>query len=476
MARPNPPLTPDRALEVDRDLLTPMIAAYAADGPTRERLRATIESAPALKESLLFAIDKGSLTALTRDDPGGGAAAAYDLRSSSIKFPPELMDDPNRAVFVLGHETGHAVDNAVNGDYDKRVFLEGAKQLMRDGKPGPRDFTDLVRGAIADNQRDEAEAHISGFNALVSKLTADHTRGNVGAEPSAQRAIPPTSADLYAAYPDSMRDFMVVRGQGLDRTATLKPGLALGADGTLSLDAGTSQGRGNIDAMQVYFADKLPSTLGPNGALNYPHKALGESLDLVHRIEQSAIGGNIRPAYRVDFDQIGFTVNPALMKPPAGLIPSGVDFDTAYPGLHRSYRMGNTVTGSQGLLSRQLLEHATTALERVDERHLGVTKGSAAFGDLCAYTACVAGSHKMTQIGCVVPSDKGGLIVCNKDDARDPTARLAGFDPARAADAPAPEHMRRLADVVAPLVLETYLDQNRPKPEPPKKSDTCVMM
>ncbi len=478
MPSPNPALTPERKEELDRDVLTPMIERYAPDTATREKLRATIDSSPALKDGLLFAIDKGALTALNRDDPGAGAEACYDGREKSIRFPSALMDNPNKAAFVLGHETGHAVDRAINGDHISSHFIPNARQMLRDSlvAPGERDYTDLVKAYVANDRRDEAEAHISGFNAIVSKLTVEHTRANVGIEdPLLRRAIPPTTQDLYTAYPDSMRDFMIVRGEAPDRTIAMKPGLTRTDDGSLSLDTGTVQGRNNIEAMKVYFADKLPSALGPNGALNYPHKALGEALDLAHKIEKipGQTDDNHRSHYKVDFDRIGFPINEALVRtPPSKLIPSGPDFDHAYPGLFRDQAMGREVTGSQGLLSRRLLEQATSALEKIDEGRLGVRKDSPEFGTLCAYTAYVAGSNKITTIGCVIPSDKGDLIISNKPDPTDPSARLQPLNPAKAQELSGPEHMKKLGEATAPILLETYERQHAPK----KPDNGCIVM
>lgn len=483
MPEPGPALSQERREELDRDVLTPMIAKYSDDGPTRERLRAVIDASPTFKDGLLFALDKGAFTGFVQGDPQG-AQAAYDAHSKAIEFPATLLADPYRATFVLGHETGHAVDRAINGDHVEKVFIPGVKQMLHDSMvtPGPRDYTGLIRDYIADDRRNESEAHISGFNALTSRLIAEHTRANLGIDdPLKHRAVPPTAGDLYAAFPDAMRDFMVVRGEAPDRIVALKPGLTRGDDGRLSLDAGTAPGRDNIEAMKIYFADKLPSSLGPSGALNYPHKTLLEGLELAHKSEKipGPQDANYRPRYVVDFDDLGFKVNGGLMKTPASpLIPSGGDFDKTFLPLVRQHDFANAVTGAQGLLGRRLLEQATTALEGVDEARLGgVRKGTPAFDQLCAYTARVAGENRITSIGCVVPSDKGGLIISNKADPTDSSARLTAFDPAKANTASGPEHMRRLGEAVGPMLLQTHLDKLQPQQQPkPKDSGGCVVM
>lgn len=485
MPEPGPALSQERREEIDRDLLTPMIAKYSDDGPTRERLRAVIDGSPTFKDGLLFAIDKGAFTGFVQGDPRG-AQAAYDAHSKAIAFPTALLDDPYRATFVLGHETGHAVDRAINGDHVDKVFIPGVKQMLFDPKapPGPRDYTGLIRDYIADERRNESEAHISGFNALSSRLAADHTRANLAIEdPLARRAVPPTAADLYAAFPEAMRDFMVVRGEAPDRTVALKPGLTRGDDGRLSLDTGTAPGRNNIEAMKVYFADRLPSSLGPNGALNYPHKTLLEGLELAHKSERvpDPTDKNYRPHYVVDFDNLGFEVNRGLMRTPMDpRIPSGGDFDKTFLPLLRPNGFANAVTGAQGLAERRMLEQATTALEGIDEGRLGVHKGTPAFDQLCAYTARVAGEKGMTAIGCVVPSDKGGLIISDKADPTNSSARLAALDPAKANTASGPEHMRMLGEALAPMLLDRHLDrlqqQQPPKPKQEGGSSGCVVM
>ncbi len=483
MPEPGPALSLERREEIDRDLLTPMIAKYSDDGPTRERLRAVIDGSPTLKDGLLFAIDKGAFTGFAQGDPRG-AQAAYDAHSKAIAFPTTLLDDPHRATFVLGHETGHAVDRAINGDHVDDVFIPGAKKLLQDSMvtSGPRDYTGLIRDYIADERRNESEAHISGFNALSSRLAADHTRANLAIEdPLARRAVPPTPADLYAALPDTMRDFMVVRGESPERTVTLKPGLTRGDDGRLSLDTGTAPGRDNIEAMKVYFADKLPSSLGPNGALDYPHKTLFEALEIAHRAEQvpAPKDANYRPHYLVGFDRLGFELNGGLMKmPQTDRISSAGEFDKTFVPLLRGHDFANAVTGAQGLLGRRLLEQATTALEGIDQGRLGVQKGTPAFDQLCAYTARVAGENRITSIGCVVPSEKGGLIVCNNADPTDLAAKRVRFDPVEARDATGPAHLQRLSEAVGPMLLQAHLDkQQQPQqPKPKPEGGGCVVM
>jgi len=485
MPSPVPALSQDRMQELERDRLTPMIEQYSNDVMVQARLTALIDGSPALKEGLLYAIDKGAFDGFVAAN-AQGAIAAYDVQSKQMMLPTAVLDDPYRATFVIGHETGHAVDRAINGDHTKDVFIPGARQMLHDSMvtPGPRDYTGLIRDAIADDRRNESEAQISGFNALASRLTNENVRHNLGVDdPLQHRAVVPTPAEMYAAYPDMMRDFMIVRGEGVDRTFTLKPGLTLDDQGKFSLDTSTAQGRDNIEAMKVYFADKLPSSLGPNGALNYPHKALLEGLDLAHKIENipDPSAPNFRPKYVVDFDNLGFELNGGLMRTPqSSQISIARDFDATFMPLMRSEQFAHAVTGAQGLLGRRLLEQATTALEGVDEQHLGgVQKGTPEFSQLCAYTARVAGENRMTTIGSVMHSEQGGLIVCNKANVHDPSARLLPFDPANAQQASGPEHMRKLGEATGPMLLDAQLEREREAlraQQAQKKSDNCVVM
>lgn len=482
MPRPDPPLSRERQAVIDRDLLTPMIAAYSEDEKVRRALRGVIDGSPSLREGLLFAIDAGALRGMAPGGQSPGADASYVARDGLLRFPPDLLERPDKATFVLGHETGHAVDRAINGDHFKDRFIPGMKALfaMADVDPAPRDYTALIRAEIADDRRNEAEAHISGFNALVSRLSVDHARHNDRVEnPGERRAVPPTPMDLYLAYPDSMRDFMVVRGKKPDLAVSMKPGLNLEDDGTLSLDAGTERGRGNIDAMKVYHADRLPCSLGPNEALNYPHKILIEGLETALMAERTAVRGNERTHFVVDFEGLGFKINPALMRtPPGNDIPVAPSLDLALPGLLVDRELAQTLSGSQGILARRLLEQATTALEEVDPDKLEVPPDSPAFGTVCAYTAALAARHDMTAIGCVIPSDNGGLILCNKADPRDEAAKLIRFDHTVGLDAPVTEHLERLHASAAKQVTDHHEQVPREQAQAAtrKSSGGCVVM
>ena len=482
MPRPDPPLSQERQAAIDRDLLTPMIAAYSDDENVRRALRGIIDGSPSLREGLLFAIDSGALKGMASGGQSPGADASYVARDGLLRFPPDLLERPDRATFILGHETGHAVDRAINGDHFKDRFIPGMKALfaMADVDPAPRDYTALIRAEIADDRRNEAEAHISGFNALVSKLSLDHARHNERVEnPGERRAVPPTPMDLYLAYPDSIRDFMIVRGKQPDLAVSKKPGLGLEDDGTLSLDAGTERGRGNIDAMKVYHADRLPCPLGPNEALNYPHKMLVEGLETALMAERTAVKGNERTHFVVDFDRLGFEINPALMRlPPGNDVPVAPSLDLALPGLVVDRELAQTLSGAQGILARRLLEQATTALGKLDPGALEVPPDSPEFGAVCAYTVALAARHGMTAIGCVLPSDMGGLILCNKADPRDEAAKLVRFDPAVGLDSPVAEHLQRLHASAAKQVTDHHEQVQIEQAQQPgrKSSGGCVVM
>jgi len=435
----------DRALKRTEQIL--------GDYP-RDDLASLVDGSPALKQSLVYAVSRDALVGMSPNFLTPEGTASYDPDSRRFEFPSALLDDANKATFVLGHEVGHAVDRAIHGNHLKDRFEAGVNALVsgRDSDPGPRDYTGLIRDAVLDLRRNEAEAHISGFNALASRL-AHNNNG-------------PVSLDaMYEAAPDYMRDFMVVKGESPNRTVSMKEGLTLGDDGSLSMELATEEGARNVEAMKVYYADKLAGSEGPIGALNYSHYMLQHALKHIHQIEEnqhappeeSSIAQNPRETYVVDFSNLGFTVNKALLNIPAsGSIQSSKAFDEAYPYLICDDHMSTSVTSAQQQYTKDLLRQAADALT-VDPTLLNAEqKKPAAFDLLCAQTAYEAIAKGVQPIAAVIRDKTGeNLIVCDNDPENTATHR-AMFRPDTGKDAMAMRYEQKIFDLAAAPAMQRY--------------------
>jgi len=284
---PKPPQL-DQAIQDNeyRERVVPMFVNYSKDPEHSQKLKSIVEGCPALKEDIIYASHTQMLEYMTPHGAAVGGAASYQPAEKYISFPYTLLDNPNRATFILGHELGHIADRHINGDYSENTFTPELNRISRDSAT-PRNYTALIRDYIQDLRRDEAEANISGFNALASKLRHENQRLGDGI---------PSIEQMYLAAPDCMRDFMDVTGEFPNRKVTMKEGLTLSPDGSLSMNAQTPEGQKNIDMMKIYFSDKLPSALGVNGTLNYPHYYLTSLMTHVHDVEyELAIKSQPRP-------------------------------------------------------------------------------------------------------------------------------------------------------------------------------------
>jgi len=476
-----PKLDPAEKDAVYLEKFLPMVNAYSTDTATRHKLQTLVSASPALEDSLMYAISRGAITTIAPENASDDSVASYSPYKKAVNFPTTLLDTPNMAAFTLGHEVGHAVDRAMNGWHIGDKFAPGVDQMVTDpdGPSGPRNYTTLIQAAIEDNRRNEAEAHISGFNALRSKLAKEMDPLGTGQEK-------PTLRQLYDAAPNYMRDFVDVKGKAPNLTLSMKEGLTLETDGSLSMDKNTQTGRQNIDMMKVYFADKLPSSLGPNGTLNYAHSVMPTLLKYVHATERNEHAlpqvslkraGDPREHYIVEFNNLGFSLNPGLLNvPKSNAVQTTIGFDEAYPDLHCSKKMGLTVTHIQQRQTESLLMQASAALKADPNLLSPEQKRSPAFDVLCAQTAYEATLKGARSIERVVrdPNNHEQLMVFDEKDLTSSTARWARFTPDMSKGAMAMDYEQKVFEQTAAPAFEHY---NRTHQQKPKEQDAgCVTM
>lgn len=201
---------------------------------------------------------------------GGGFADSQDrlllpleLVRNATKSPKEMA----AAVFVMGHELQHAANSELRRTADVE-FTANIKHIAGQHS-AVHDYTSALEKRLAVSRKDEAMAHLSGWNAVVRYLqqTDKHL----------------TLRDLHNIAPERMGDFIDVKKTAHGVRYTLKPGLQLNDDMTLSYtDA-------NIEAMGKHFFDKSAekTKIGRMGDSDYQNYYAAGLITRIVREEQA---------------------------------------------------------------------------------------------------------------------------------------------------------------------------------------------
>lgn len=362
----------------------------------RETLAAVIEASPALKANIELALRRGDMKGFSFDKAAlDGAGGSYDSRTGTIDIPRTSYRNSAEMVFVLGHETQHAL--SLRGQPEQPYLVQLRRDIdgvqaphtpprldPADPDPRvqpsphgtPRDYTRAVAHYVEGVRGEEAQAHIGGFNALVSYV-ARKNGGDV-----------PTPRDLYETLPGRMGDFIERRGVSPNETYQMKPGLTRAEDGTLAFAPQ------NVEAMKHHYADKFPGSFGDNGLLDYRHQSIQTAWKVIQHSEAEitraasfAHEGDfyrgrtpdyvpVDNAYRIDFSALG--TNPAVMRfPPDGLLRT-VDVFAGQKALDDAGAPGNDPRRAQIEDSVDLTRNAVRGSEQATRllREQGVLPGS----------------------------------------------------------------------------------------------------
>lgn len=161
----------------------------------------------------------------------GSKEIALPLYSLENSFP----EAQNEVIFVLAHEIQHSFNHKEMEQARQKFLTDIDKQAkVKD----VRDYTDELNSYIRATRWDEASAEIAGFNALVSK-------GKL-------QATPLTLDNLYNMVPGRIKDFIDRNKSEHTYTYTLKPGLTLEPDMTLSAD----KNKPNLEIVAQSYYDK----------------------------------------------------------------------------------------------------------------------------------------------------------------------------------------------------------------------------
>jgi hypothetical protein len=467
-------------------------------------LRHAIESSPELRQNLLTAIGEGTLE---RFDKGAspGVGAAYNAVTRTMSIPHPEAGHPMELVFLLGHETQHALD--ANGDHYAKGTFRPAIDAISGSAERPHDYTAPLQGLIEASRESEARAEIGGFNAVISAMR--------------KAGMTVDAADLARTMPTWSEDFLTPDAG--DPSGYAWRGLTRNADGTLPFSDA------NVDAMKINYADDLPGTFGPNGLLDYRHQAIVNGLESIHAAEKlryaqgmraqdappspdtmalrSTDGGTVagipltdvpkpppREAavvtqYRVDFDALG--ANRALLNFPAdGMVgvkdPAVLGFPPFrhdHPDfvVERAQALRNLglppdpeqpqwigppapppVPVPETLPEHPLYRQASDGLTRLGS--IAALSGPDRHADAAAAIALSAAEQGMTRIDHVLTSRDGqGLFLVQGEDPAAPQARRARVEIADLA--PAGQSLERLGAHSQTLAFEPQRSIDRQQDE-----------
>jgi hypothetical protein len=389
-------------------------------------LRDLIETSPALKKQLEDAVAKGELTAFKALPPGTHAGGQYS--GTTMEIPIERLNKAatdkataNEMVFVLGHETRHGLNNPA-----EKKALEAFDTAVKDiakSKSATHDYTKPVGDRIQHYRENEASAHLSGWNALASKLTKE-------------KGAAPTLQDMYDANPGRMQDFIDRTGKAPKYEYALKAGLTAGKDMQMDLDAG------NIKAMGDYYFDKPLSKgkLGANGNQNYPNYYGDAALNRVAQWEKTYNDHNTKldpkhkpPTVEVDLAKLGLSKT---------VLTTGLGYtDTSAkkpieskPEVEHGTSSRNESTRSEHPLYGQALK----ALQGV-QGQIGLTDG-AELRNAAAATAALAQKAGMEQIDGALVGKDGKIFAYQGNPTSEHADRIA-VDLGKAKQQPAAESL-----------------------------------
>lgn len=250
---PTPPTAEQKLDKIIKDFGD---ANKTATNNPGDDLAKVLDASPDLKKRILDSVDQGYLTRFQALPANSGTGGSYDPTAKAINVPMDVLKqadqstyDKGELIFVMGHEIQHSF-NAAATRKTTQDFLDGASTLVQ-SKASPHDYTKLTEDFIDASRKDEASAHIGGFNAIASQARKDNPKA--------------TLEDIFDTAPGRMRDFITVGGTPPNNTYTMKPGLTLNADMSMPYSPD------NIASMGKYYFDKpaSESQLGSRGNLDY---------------------------------------------------------------------------------------------------------------------------------------------------------------------------------------------------------------
>lgn len=260
-------------------------------------LTASINASPALTEQFNQAVAAGHLKQFQALPANVRAGGDYNSATQTMRLPLSMLASPAsglpynaaEATFVLGHELQHGF-NATASQQSVQDFTQQAQAIAR--SRGSHDYTQVIGNLIDGYRRNEASAHLAGWNALVDSVRTQDPQAGL--------------AQIHAAHPGRTADFISRSGMAPNYSYALRPGLTLDADMRLPLS------EDNIRAMGGIYFDKPgnQARLGAHGDSDYANYYGAWAIGVIGQYEK-ALAGN-RAGITLDMAQLG--INEAQME------------------------------------------------------------------------------------------------------------------------------------------------------------------
>ena len=134
-----------------------------------------MSSSPKLIESFNLAAERNLIKSLVilEDNAAGGSFSssgklAIGLHNLSTSNTNNVISNEKKyeMIFIMAHETHHALTNKASEENLVKLYEDSKTEAQKGDKH--RNFTTVISNYVAFNRRDEAEAQLAGYNAVVS--------------------------------------------------------------------------------------------------------------------------------------------------------------------------------------------------------------------------------------------------------------------------------------------------------------------
>lgn len=367
-----------------------------------QKLRDLLDKSPDLKQRILDSVDKGNLEKFNPLPAGTGAGGTYNSGSKTIELPMHYLNKSDKdkgaaseLIFVMGHEIQHSFNR--NASLKTNETLTKQVEAIAKG-PSPHDYTEAVRGYIDSYRKNEASAHIGGYNAIVSQVQKDKPKA--------------TLEDFYNAHPGRMGDFIERSGTAPKFSYALKAGLSVDKDQHMP------ETKENVEAMGKYYFGKKKTPgngFGPDKDQDYTNYYGDNALKRIDSIEKrvqaeakKADPKAVAPTIQIDLKSLGLD---------KAVLNTGLPYTDVAAKKHpieasvepESNKRQRVEASPQPLSGPPLYTQAVTALEK-----LGADSGIKSREELGAVAAAMAVKAQgdgLSRIDSVVKSTNGqGLI------------------------------------------------------------------
>ncbi len=406
-------VTPTAEQKLEKMLKDFQAANKTATDDPGKNLRDLLDHSPDLKKRILDAVDKGYLESFKALPAGSDAGGAYSASTKMIELPMDYLKQAGKdktaaaeLVFVMGHEIQHAFYSPTS---NKALDAFGKEVEKIGNGPGPHDYTHAIKTVLDNDRKDEAQAHIGGFNAISSQVMKDNPKA--------------TLKDLYNAHPDRMDDFIDRSGTAPKFSYALKPGLTIDKD--MHIPA-TPQ---NIEAMGKYYFDQPPSAtgfIGANGKAQDYRNNYGESYvntiadfeKTVQDAHKKADPKYVAPEVRINMKEAG--LNPDL-------ITTGMTYKDTSPKKHIDSPQPAHASDSPsptGEHKPSMHHQAITALQTLGPQSIGL-KNREELENAAAGMAVKAPKDGLSEISGALKGNNSMVIAYQGDPASEHVKRSA---------------------------------------------------